>query len=189
MREEDRVHGKWFQPGKGIASRAQILAPVGVRWPQRASVVAPQRVAAEQEPIAFPKEAHAPCGMAGRVDDAKTAQHRQEIAVGKIGGHGKPTQTPGERTRVQPPGAKTICRVQQDLGSEGAADVIRMSVGHDEAADLMRGSSKGRDRGMKARKRTAHARIDDRDVVLEDREGRRADQRYRKDAISDLSRR
>ena len=79
--------------------------------------------------------------------------------------------------------------MQQDLRAEGTSDVIRVSMRHHEAADLVRGPSKGRDRGMKPRKRPAHARIDDRDVVLEDGEGRGADQRDSEDVIGDLSRR
>lgn len=78
--------------------------------------------------------------------------------------------------------------MQQDLRSKRPADVVGVSMRHDEATNLLRGASKGRDGGMKPRKRTAQARVNQRDVVLEDREGRGAYQRYRKDPVGDLSR-
>ncbi|MDQ6857716.1 MAG: hypothetical protein M3Z65_01845 [Chloroflexota bacterium] len=76
--------------------------------------------------------------------------------------------------------------MHEDFGAARAADVIGMRVGHDEPRDLPGRAAESADGGVQTRERTAHAGIDDGDVVLEDRVRRRADEWDRVDAGRDL---
>ena len=106
--------------------------------------------------------------------------------IDKVGGRPESPdgEMPGDRPGIEPQRARTVGRMHEKLGAACTADVIGVRVSDREASDLGRRSTQGHDRRVQPRQRSAHARVDDGDVVLEDRVRRRADEADRVDRWS-----
>jgi hypothetical protein len=120
------------------------------------------------------------------MDDPKATQHRQHRVIDEIGGRPESPdgEIPGDRPGIEPERARAVGRMHEKLGVACTADVIGVRMSDREASDLRRRSTQGHDRRVQPRQRSAHARVDDGDVVLEDRVRRRADEADRVDRWS-----
>jgi hypothetical protein len=115
--------------------------------------------------------------------DTQSAKDREELSVDEVRRRRQAAkrQLPRDRSDVQVQRAVTIGRMHQDRRARGATRVIGMAMGQDDPRNVRWRAAERPDRRVQPRQGATHAGVDDRDVVLEDRVRRRADERDRVD--------